>query len=124
MRLEGKSKLGYYPTPMITLARLITWLGIYNNGFRRFFDPCCGEGTALASIASAYPAETVGVELSDVRAAEASRVLDKVLNTSYESIHTTPGAYSLVLLNPPYDGESMTGGGKRMEETFLIEQLL
>jgi hypothetical protein len=131
MRLEGQSKLGYYPTPNASLDLIKTWLKRSDDegpstgsgqGLRRYLDPCCGQGEALAAIASAHsPAETFGIELSDVRAKIAERMLNHVLNTAYEYAVLTAETFSLVLLNPPYDGESSTGGGRRMEETFLID---
>ncbi len=122
MRLEGQSKLGYYPTPEQTLNYTKTWLTLTSDDYRRFLDPCCGKGEALAAIAGGQ-AETYGIELSDVRAsAAASRdTLTHVLNTAYEYAVLTPETFSLILLNPPYDGENTTGGGKRMEETFLCD---
>ena len=121
MRLEGQSKLGYYPTPEMTLNLLVTWLSTTGDGPRRYADPCCGKGEALAAIAAAMgPAETYGIELSDVRAVEASNMLTHVINTGYEYAVLTDETFSLVLLNPPYTGESETGGGTRLEETFLL----
>jgi hypothetical protein len=121
MRLEGQSKLGYYPTPELTLTRLTSWLTTSDEGLRRYLDPCCGKGEALAAIGTAHaPAETYGIELSDVRAVEAKRILAHVINTAYEYAVLTDETFSLVLLNPPYDGEGETGGGTRMEETFLL----
>jgi hypothetical protein len=86
MRLEGQSKLGYYPTPRLSLKLILTWLRVSpDTGLRRYLDPCCGQGEALAAIATAHgPAETFGIELSDVRAAEAERTLNHVLNAAYE----------------------------------------
>jgi predicted RNA methylase len=103
MRLEGQSKLGYYPTPDLTLALALTWLSAPEPGLRRYLDPCCGKGEALAAIAGAHgPAETYGIELSDVRAAEARQALGNVINTGYEYAVLTDETLSLVLLNPPY----------------------
>jgi predicted RNA methylase len=123
MRLEGQSKLGYYPTPENSLNLILTWLRISTEeGLRRYLDPCCGKGEVLAAIAAAHgPAETFGIELSDVRAKDAERTLNHVINTAYEYAVLTDETFSLVLLNPPYDGENSTGGGRRMEETFLLD---
>ncbi|MCD4671396.1 MAG: DUF6094 domain-containing protein [Anaerolineaceae bacterium] len=120
MRLEGQAKLGYYPTPALTLQMIPTWLSSEEDGLRRVFDPCCGKGGALAAIAKAHPAETFGVELSDSRTQAAQAVLGHVYNCAYENAVTSDASYSLILLNPPYDGEGFTGGGKRMEEKFLV----
>ena len=123
MRLEGQSKLGYYPTPQQTLTNLLAWLSIAepDDGLRRYLDPCCGKGEALAAIGAAHgPAETYGIELSDVRAVDARQRLTHVINTGYEYAVLGDETFSLILLNPPYDGEGETGGGTRMEETFLL----
>ena len=119
MRLEGQSKLGYYPTPVQTLQMIPTWLVATKDGPRRVFDPCCGKGEALAQIASAIPSQTFGIELSDSRAEAAKMQLDRVFNCAFENAVVSANSYSLILLNPPYDGERFTGGGKRMEESFL-----
>ncbi len=128
MRLEGQTKLGYYPTPEKTLGFINTWLSVAGEGLRRYLDPCCGKGEALAAIAhsaersaSGGHAESYGIELSDVRAQAAEDKLAHVINTGYEYAVLTPETFSLVLTNPPYDGEETTGGGKRLEETFLCD---
>lgn len=121
MRLEGQAKLGYYPTPETTLNLLVTWLSTTGDGVRRYLDPCSGKGEALAAIAAAHaPAESYGIELSDVRASDANNVLTHVINSAYEYAVLTDETFSLVLLNPPYDGEGETGQGTRMEESFLL----
>src|SRR5688572_2565930 len=109
MRIEGQSKLGYYPTPENSLQCIVTWLAVDGEGPRRYLDPCAGKGEALAAIAAAHgPAETYGIELSDLRAADAKRVLTHVINTGYEYAVLTDETFSLCLLNPPYDGETET----------------
>ncbi len=122
MRLEGQTKMGYYPTPGATLSLIPSWLSVPDTGrLRRYLDPCCGKGEALAHIANG-DADTYGIELSDVRAKEAEDALGRVLNCAYEYVQLADETFSLILLNPPYDGETITGGGKRMEETFLVDR--
>jgi tRNA G46 methylase TrmB len=112
MRLEGQSKMGYYPTPDLQVKLIKTWLSGKNT---RLLDPCAGRGEALAEIAWALPgSQTYGIELSDTRAAEAANVLDHVLNTGFEYAVLTGSTFSAVLLNPPYDGETETGSGTRV----------
>jgi len=119
MRLEGQSKIGFYATPPRQVALIKTWLSGQNA---RLLDPCAGKGEALAEIARTLAgSETYGIELSDTRAEEASKVLNHVLNTAFEYAVLTRGTFSAVLLNPPYDGESETGGGTRLEGRFLAE---
>ena len=70
MRLEGQSKMGYYPTPEVTLSLIPTWLTPQDAEVLRYLDPCCGKGEAIAHVANGH-AETFGIELSDARAKEA-----------------------------------------------------
>src|SRR5258707_9574158 len=121
MRIEAKSKMVFYPPPKISRQRIIPGLSLRGKGLRGYLAPCAGKGEALAAIATAHaPAETFGIELSDLRAAEAKQALNNVINTGYEYAVLTDETFSLVLLNPPYDGETETGAGTRLEETFLI----
>lgn len=121
MRIAGQTKLGYYPTPAEQTRLISTWLKAEGgtSGIR-LLDPCAGKGEALESLALALMGgETYGIELSDVRAEEARTRLHFTLNTAFEYAVLTRGTFSAVLLNPPYDGSTMTGGGQRLEETFL-----
>ena len=120
-RLESQSKLGYYPTPERTLGFILSWLSAPGEG-------CCGDTwTPAAARARRWPPSRMGtlrafgIELSDVRASAAEDQLAHVINTGYEYAVLTPETFSLVLLNPPYDGEETTGGGKRLEEVFLCD---
>ncbi len=64
MRLEGQTKMGYYPTPGVALSLLPSWLSVPEAGpsarfasghsLRRYLDPCCGKGEALAHIANGH----------------------------------------------------------------------
>ena len=121
MRLAGQTKMGYYPTPEKQTELICSCLkGEGDTTFMRLLDPCCGNGTALATIGKHLDTvKTYGVELSDVRSEEAKKVLRKVLLSPFEHTVMTNGTFSLILLNPPYDGEEVTGGGTRLEELFL-----
>jgi hypothetical protein len=87
----------------------------------RVLDPCAGEGHALAYLAGhlGKGVSTFGIELSPQRAGEAETRLAHVLNTPFENAVLTEETFSLLFTNPPYDGESSTGGGERLEYTFL-----
>ncbi len=123
MRLQGQAQLGYFPTPPSQIELIATWLQHTGTpgSLTRVLDPCAGQGEALAnlSIRLGKGIQTYGIELSPQRAEQAIQVLDQVLPTGFENTLLTEETFSLVLLNPPYDGESMTGGGQRMEYTFL-----
>ena len=120
MRIEAQSKLGYYPTPDTQLPLILTWLQLPAADLVRALDPCCGKGEALAYLAHGLGRiTTYGIELSYSRAEEAERLLDHVLATGFENAVLTDGTFSFCLLNPPYDGETATGGGERLEGRFL-----
>lgn len=123
MRLEGQSKMGYYPTPELTLQHLTTYFAL-QGASARLYDPTCGRGEALRAIANALGlanVETFGTELSELRANYAAQVLNHVICTAYEYMQLTRETFNFILLNPPYDGETETGGGKRLEESMLVD---
>ena len=116
MRLEGKSKAGYYPTPL-PVARLIGSC-LTTEGTPYLLDPCCGPGTAVENVnihMQGYRRGiSHGVELEEERATEAEGELNLVLRG--DSLKTkVRGSYGLLYLNPPYD----QADGKRLELTFL-----
>ncbi len=117
MRIEGQTKIGFYATPLAQLQLVLPWLKA--GAGIRWLDPCCGKGEALALLAKATRGESYGIELSDTRAEEAKSILNHVLCTGFEFAVLTRATFSAILLNPPYDGEGMTGGGTRLEEVFL-----
>jgi len=124
MRLQGQAQLGYFPTPTSQTEQIATWLrcdpGSSNQPIR-ILDPCTGQGEALALLANwlGKNIQTFGIELSPQRVEKAKAVLGQVLPTGFENALLTEETFSLILLNPPYDGETMTGGGQRMEYSFL-----
>lgn len=122
MRIEGISKLGYYPTPDTQLPLILSWLRrSASAGEYRLLDPCAGKGEALACLAHGLgKTTTFGIELSYTRAEEAGKNLDHVLSAGFENTVLTNETFSFCLLNPPYDGEKSTGGGERLEGRFLL----
>ena len=128
MRLQGQAKGGFYPTPnrvVEIVARLVApSYGERQEGtVLRVIDPCCGTGEALALLADRIPrpewlgVETYGVELHDERAKEATARLDNVLASDLFRASIATGAFSVMLLNPPYDDES--SAERRTEHSFL-----
>ena len=123
MRTAAKAIGGYYPTTervASVLAQCFTPSS--DAGEIRAFDPCCGTGRALLEIThSLLPARvTVGVELNSDRAREAQSRLTRAVHADVFKIRCTHGAFSFLLLNPPYDED---GSGTRQEETFLAHTL-
>ena len=83
---------GYFPTDQATLARIAAYLDIPASagGLLRIFDPCCGTGEALATLASTLQSEkiscqTYGIELEKDRAEEAMSRLTSVIKSDVEN---------------------------------------
>jgi Uncharacterised methyltransferase family (DUF6094) len=116
MRLAGRAKAGFYPTPLTVLERII---GALKSGPRplRILDPCCGLGDPLKRIAEHTGAESYGIELDRHRATEAREKLSHILNSDALTARVSPSAFSLLFLNPPYDQDE-TG---RLEYRFLVK---
>jgi hypothetical protein len=126
-RLEAQSKLLYYPTPNSIVDLIATWFKADREV--RLADPCCGTGEALRRLADTLDVktETWGVELSNNRAAEAARILDHVLPTSFYAM--TPAKWSstsvgLVFNNPPYDWSDIVERDEKGRERRIRHELL
>jgi len=130
-RLAAQAQAEFYPTPPSVVDLIAQHLEVRPGKHRlyRIFDPCVGDGKAVARIAHRLrqqvpdledDLQTWGVELHPGRAAEAAERLDEVLEASFEVINWKPshGAANMLYLNPPYDW-SESGRGKRMETYFL-----
>lgn len=119
--LGNSQKMGFVATPEGTLVSILHWLEAAAGGFRRLFDPCAGEGQAIVTAAAHLGgAATFGCELSPFRARIAAEVMTRCFAAPYEQLFISKGAFSLVWLNPPYDREGVTGGGRSLEESFLV----
>lgn len=117
MRLAAVEKMGYYPTPSEVVRLIAGWLLPPDSPYR-VLDPCCGEGDAVSELVSLIggQAETWGVELSPVRAGQAAKRMNRVVQGDWFQVTVTPKSISLLYLNPPYD---FTPGDRRMEISFL-----
>lgn len=121
MRLEGRVKMGYYPTPLSVVDRIRTFL-IFPKDSVSLFDPCCGEGLALQKLCGDANVTTYGIELDQYRAEQAREKLDYVIKGSYEDAKVSNSAFSCLFLNPPYDWETLADtefGSEKKEKTFL-----
>ena len=133
MRLNAAAKLGFYPCPPRTESIISQMLTLVPGArFLRLLDPCAGEGVALRAIyqqlLDSEPSttiETYGVEVSDVRAPIAAERLDKCICADWSTMAASHRAFSVLLLNPPYDNEHGNNGEakQRLEYTFLRETL-
>lgn len=114
MRLEGQTRLGYFPTPAIVVDALRKAVAPPGILFAAL-DPCAGTGEALHRLTEHTQAIRYAVELDRHRAAEASRLLDHCLNEALADTLIEASAVSLLFLNPPYDD----GAAHRLEYEFL-----
>jgi SAM-dependent methyltransferase len=127
MRLAGRIKMGYYPTPLSVVDRIKSFIRVPENQSINAFDPCCGEGLALKHLAEIWNCQTYGIELDEHRAEQAKANLDKVLKCSFSQTRITTGCFSVLFLNPPYDeetfGNGMVTSSERKEKIFLKDTL-
>ena len=117
MRPPAIEKMGYYPTH----DRIVEIIKTYINPASprsKLLDPCCGEGTAAALLGAALNCVTWGCELSYKRSELASKVMDKVHLSPWESTYITPESIPFMFLNPPYDTDLIDQKG-RLELDFL-----
>ena len=135
-RLASQADMEYVPSHPPTIAGLA---GLFNNydNLRNFapirlIDPCAGEGTALKTLEQAIrrefrermnyhlpgtAIETYGVELDRERAGQARKVLGEVIQADYSNTVIADSAFSVMLLNPPYDYDPEY---ERLEQRFLV----
>jgi hypothetical protein len=122
MRIQGRIKMGHYPTPPSVVKRIRNYLAFPPGQFSSL-DPCCGEGDALAGLVAETTAITYGVELDHQRAEESKIRLHHVLRCGIEETRIQHRSCSLLLLNPPYDEltleEEADAKTERQERAFL-----
>jgi len=127
MRLAGRIKMGYYPTPLSVIDRIKSFISAPENQKINAFDPCCGEGLALKHLTEGWNCHTYGIELDEHRAEEAKQNLNHILKCSYTQTRITNGCFSVLFLNPPYDEETFSNGmvtsSERKEKIFLKDTI-
>ncbi|QHF43082.1 SAM-dependent methyltransferase [Pseudomonas sp. S35] len=126
---------GYYPTDEITLERTLQALAPSPTGKMRIFDPCAGEGVALAETAHALGrdrVETYAVEYDQERANHCKKLLDRVLHSDLMDTMISRQAFGLLWLNPPYGdlvadhagASQYQGNGRRRLEKMFYQRAL
>jgi hypothetical protein len=127
MRPEHYLNYGYTPTCQAALKRLVDLFLLDNThqSVIRLFDPCVGDGTALAYLAAFLAergarVETYGIEIETGRADAAGERLDCVIQGDFRRTMVSHRSMSLALLNPPYDN---TGGEQSLEKTIIRRSL-
>lgn len=101
-RLSNVEKAGYFPTPPVVTQLLASHITAPHGG--RILDPCAGEGTAVAQLASSIGLDAYGVELDSNRAQELRQLLPagQSLFTDYRFLKCDPDAFNILYVNPPY----------------------
>ncbi|WP_156040105.1 DUF6094 domain-containing protein [Alicyclobacillus macrosporangiidus] len=112
--------MGYYATPLSMVEKIRNRL--VPSGPGRWFDPCCGEGDALAAVAPSG-AVTYGIELDGQRALKAKELLNHVVQCGYERARVEPASMQLRWLNPPYDSQFGLGGEMFRKELIFLRDL-
>lgn len=118
-RLASQAAAGFFPTPpRVTeaLHRLLTAMAAGPRRVVRVLDPCAGTGEPAAALARALGGESYGIEINAERAELCRSKLDHVLATSAFTTRLANGAFSLCLLNSPYDADDEK---RRLEHAFL-----
>ncbi|KLT73573.1 DNA methylase [Neisseria arctica] len=120
---------GYFPTDTGTLEAIAAKLEVPAPGtVIRAFDPCCGEGHALAYLAehltqSGAECQSFGVELDHNRAEAAQDRLSHTIRADIENCILQASAVGLLFLNPPYGftakDQLSNQRTKRLEEIFF-----
>jgi tRNA1(Val) A37 N6-methylase TrmN6 len=122
MRIAGRMKMGYYPTPLRVVEQIRKCLSFPRKPFTAL-DPCCGEGLALAQLVSDTQALTYGVELDQHRSGEAESRIQNILKCGIEETRIAHQSCSLLFLNPPYDEATREDDAEtkteRQEKAFL-----
>lgn len=119
---------GYFPTDLQTMRAIASHLDIAGDQVR-IFDPCCGEGDALAYLSNHIQecgacCTSFGIELDKDRANISKQKLDQVLHANLENSLFASNAVGLLFLNPPYgfsthDDLTSIQRSKRIEEQFF-----
>jgi len=117
MRPHGKTKLGFFPLPVVEAARLKHCL-VFASEFSAL-DPCVGDGVAFARLLHGVTAHRYGIEIDTYRAEKARALGTETLQANAMDVRCPPEAVSLLYLNPPYDWESGESNNQRLESVFL-----
>lgn len=120
--LMNNVRMGYFPTDTKHVELLMQGIAFPPGVITNVFDPCCGEGIALRTLATGNNCMTYGVELDDARATEAQERLHRVAVGSFFHSRISHEAFHVMLLNPPYLSVLNESGSKAWhEKRFLAD---
>ncbi|HWH58441.1 MAG TPA: DUF6094 domain-containing protein [Terriglobales bacterium] len=117
MRVHGKTKLGFFPLPIVEAKRLKNHLSFASECSA--IDPCIGDGVAFSALLQGSLARRYGIEIDADRAAQAKALGIEALQTNTLDVRCPAESVSLLYLNPPYDWEAGQSGNQRLEQVFL-----
>lgn len=122
MRLEARIKSGFYPLQPGFVPLIAKHLQVDPNV--TIFDPCCGNGVAVISLAQQLgikPESVYGAELDEGRAQVAKANVANCFGPIDFLTAIGNGSASIIYCNPPFDDE--LGGGGRVEMRFIAKCL-
>ena len=117
MRPHAKTKLGFFPLPVLEAARLKNCLA-FASEFSAL-DPCVGDGVAFTRLLHGVNAHCYGIEIDANRAEQAIALGVETVQANALDVRCPPEAVSLLYLNPPYDWECGESNNQRLELIFL-----
>ena len=117
MRPQGKTKLGFFPLPLVEVIRLRNCL-TFSSEFSAV-DPCVGDGVAFSRLLEKAPARRYGIEIDANRAEQARELGIETLQANTLDVRSPAESVSVLYLNPPYDLEVGQTNNQRLELVFL-----
>jgi len=118
VRFVGKSRLGFYPLPLLEAERIRSFL-LFPDQPSSAVDPCIGDGLAFEAITSGAQVFRYGIELDAYRADQARQRIPNVIQGNTLEVQSAVECFGLLYLNPPYDWTLGPADSRRTEPTFL-----
>ncbi len=118
MRLQGKSRLGFYPLPLSEAKRIRRFLRFPDQPSSAI-DPCAGDGVAFEAITSGAEVLRCGIELDTYRAEQARQRIPNIVQGNTLEVQCPVECFGLLYLNPPYDWALGPAESRRTEQAFL-----
>ncbi len=98
-RLMNNVRTGYYPTDIEHVKHIKNGIAFPEGKRINAFDPCCGCGVALNVLTSGKISDTYGIEIDEMRGAEAETRLDRVGLGSFFYSRISREVFHLIFLN-------------------------
>lgn len=122
--IGNKIRAGFFATPPRQGEFIRSLLNFESE--TAILDPTAGEGHVLKQLAQgeeerSFLVKTYAVELDKARAAQATEVLDTVVQSPIESMVISHNSFGLIYLNPPYDRTMLGYGDEKTERKEYIE---